>query len=353
MTLFLGNSASFHLTAWIKLYHHLGQSAPELATIHRIAAVDKRFSRMTRVFLRPKILSYFLLGFRLRFSHAPFVHAHGASGYGLAAWLSGKPYIATVYGSEVLAQHSFFFRLMMRIILQHARIVTVTSKMTRAKLICEFKVSPSKIRCFHTGIDTAIIDSIRTGAHKEQARDRIRVLSMRNTAKHYRTKDIIESCIALARNGYAIDLTIPLGNGDIQYFRKLKEDYPIPWITFIEKRLDNSEMLELMSHSTVCVSYPTSDQMSTTILEALCLGRPVVMNFLDAYSDLIDATGESRGLYIAHSDDLASTLRCALEDTPHENAIDIVKNQYGIGHAAQYLREILEIFDDRNRPSPC
>lgn len=315
--------------------------------------MDKRFSHTTRVLLRPKILSYLLLGFRLRFSRAPFVHAHGASGYGLAAWLSGKPYIATVYGSEVLAQHSFFFRLMMRIILQHARIVTVTSKMTRAKLISEFKVSPTKIRCFHTGLDTATIDSIRTAAHKEQARDRIRVLSMRNTAKHYRTKDIIESCIALARDGYAIDLTIPLGNGDIQYFRKLKESYSIPWITFIERRLDNSEMLELMSNSTVCVSYPTSDQMSTTILEALYLGRPVVMNFLDAYSDLINATGESRGLYVTHSGDLAATLRCALEDMPHESAMDIVRRRYGIGQAAQYLKDILESFDDRNRPSPC
>lgn len=341
--IFLGNTASFHLSSWLRLYQKLGRASPIIATIHSIDPLDKRFSKQVRAAIGVKLLSYVLLGLKLRFSNGSWVQAHGASGYGLAALISGKPYIATVYGSEIFGAHGLLYRMMIRLILRRARIVTVTSETTKNAVIRNFAVKSENIRTFHTGIDMDFVSGFRL-SRSSPADESKTVFSMRNTAAQYRTREIIESCIALNQKGRKLKLIVPLGNGDPDYFNSLRTKYDLPWITYLDSRLENQKMIETMADSDVCVSYPVSDQMSATILEALCLGRNVAIGALDAYSELIAAVGEASSLFVARNGDLNLALERALDAMPSGNASTIVSNRYGIDQAVSHVAELLSHF---------
>lgn len=346
MTLFLANSGSFHLATWAEIYRRLGYERIDLATIHHVVDKKQAFARVTRVSVRPKVLAYVILGLRLRISRKRSVHAHGASGYGLAALISGKPYVATVYGSEVLAAHGYLYRMMMAAVLRGARAITVTSAATRNVIIRDFRVRPERVHLFHTGIDTDALDALAATSAQNAVRERKIVFSMRNAAPTYRTKDIIEACAELVAEGCPLELVVPLGNGDPGYFHELQTRYPFLWIRYLDRRLENREMLDWMQQADVCVSYPTSDQMSTTILEALYLARAVVIGRLDAYSELYEALDDSTNIYFAQTGELRSAVAQALDPGISGSGASVVRTKYGVEQAVHHHKRILETFHD-------
>lgn len=346
MTLFLANPDSFHLATWKEIYRRLGRTNIQLATIHDVESTINSFNRATKVSIRPKFLAYAVLGLKLRALRQPWVHAHGASGYGLAAFVSGKPYIATVYGSEVLAPHSRLYRAMMATILRHARAITVTSKTTRDVVIKDFCVPSQRVHWFHTGIDTDALDALSAPEATNIPKDRKIVFSMRNAAPTYRTADIIQACAELIDHGHSIELVVPLGNGDQSYFRDLQSKYPFSWIHYLNRRLENKEMLNWMQRADVCVSYPSTDQMSTTILEALYLAPAVVVGWLDAYSELAQALGENANIYFAQAGGLADSLAIALDYHNERSGSKLVRERYSIEQAVLHQRKVLETLND-------
>lgn len=346
MTMFLANPTSFHLAAWKRIYHHLGIRDINIATIHDNSLAGPEFNHVIQVSVRPKALAYVLLGLRLRASRVAWVHAHGASGYGLVAWISGKPYIATVYGSEVLAQHSRLYRALIRAILGRAKAITVTSNATRDVILRDFAVSPDRIHAFHTGIDTDALGLIECPVPLSAKTGPKLVFSIRNTAPTYRTKEIIEACAKLVERGSLIDLVVPLGNGDPDYFRALQNRFPLPWIRYIDRRLENREMLGWMRRADVCVSYPVTDQMSTTILEALLVSRTVVVGWLDAYADLARCAEENGALVFAHDGGLLPAIELAINSEAVRSSAPFVRDHYGVSQAAFHLKRILDLFND-------
>tara|TARA_R110000851_G_scaffold47517_3_gene115364 strand:+ start:450 stop:1490 length:1041 start_codon:yes stop_codon:yes gene_type:complete len=346
MTLFLANPNSFHLATWAQIYGELNMSDLDLATIHGFANTTLEFDSITSVTARPKSLAYVLIGLRLRIAKVAWIHAHGASGYGLAARISGKPYVVTVYGSEVLARHGLLYRRMMRAILRGARAITVTSDVTRDVIARDFAVPKGRIHSFHTGIDTNALDVLEKGVRIEIPGDRKLVFSIRNSSPTYRTQEIIEACTKLVERGYAIDLIVPLGNGDPAYFQALQNRYPQPWIRFIGQRLENREMLAWMQQADVCISYPVTDQVSTSILEALYVGRMVVVGWLDAYTKLLDEVGEDRNLIFARDDGLLQAIETALSGQDRQPSAPIVRAKYSVSKAALHQAKVLELFND-------
>lgn len=346
---FLGNLSSFHINTWILIYKKLGLNNFDLFTIHDADELNSRFREIKHISFKSKFMSYLFLGLKLRFNSTRWVHAHGASGYGFAAWLSGKPYIATVYGSEVLAKHGFLFRLMMRTILRGSKAITVTSDATRDAIINNFGVPAANLHSFHTGIDIDALDAfggLNPAGYEEISTKGSVVFSMRNAAPHYRTHKIIECCAELIEKGYPITLVVPLGNGDPLYFRYLQKKYPDFWIVYIDRRLENHEMLQWMKVANVCVSYPVTDQLSTTILEALYVGHAVVAGWLDAYGELEETLGDDTHLYFARNNDLSSALEFALKQHESKSASQAIENNYSIVQAAGHLSKIMRAFND-------
>lgn len=100
----------------------------------------------------PSQLSYALAGFWLRYLAlfgapiADFVHAHNTSGYGLMALLSGIPYTVTTYGTEIYAvpQRNFWYRYMIRSVLNHAQRITSSSPQMTDALVRQLNIPKKK-----------------------------------------------------------------------------------------------------------------------------------------------------------------------------------------------------------------
>ena len=105
-------------------------------------------------------------------------------------------------------------------------------------------------------------------------------------------------------------------------------------------------MLAWMQQADVCISYPVTDQVSTSILEALYVGRMVVVGWLDAYTKLLDEVGEDRNLIFARDDGLLQAIETALSGQDRQPSAPIVRAKYSVSKAALHQAKVLELFND-------
>ena len=348
--IFLANSASFHLKTWRSIYGAIGHSTEQLLTVH---PTKQDFSLERRINFGVKFFSYAALGLFLRLSsQSTPLHAHGASGYGLSALLSGRKYIVTIYGSEIFGIHSWPYQRMVKQILASADVITVTSTLARARVLEIVPTATNYVNTFHTGIDIDQIEKYaRDNLHSNMAANgRINILSIRNSAPVYDTREILKAVDHLRGRFPQLHLTVPLGNGDLSYFLELQSEFPVDWITFLPRQLPHEELLALMLSADICVNFPVTDQVSTTLLEAVYLNKKIVTCNLPTYAELFDKTDDFEGWYIAKN-------RRALIDNISDACLDcqvkgkkmmsggasLIKTHFNIKTAEQSLRKILEI----------
>lgn len=341
---FLGNPSSVHLAAWRRLYDLVGIDIAKLFTVHRPGAWS---GAVERVHLLHKIPSYIVLGLRLRLSnHAP-LHAHGASGYGLSAWVSGKPYVVTVYGSELLGRRSALYRAMVRTVLQRAAGVTVTSEET--KRVADQRVRPdaTPVFHFHTGVDTEHLATIPARTSPRRSVSPVRILSLRNTAPVYRTREIIKAVDEARRAGLNATLKVMIGNGDRAYFDALRAQYTGGWITWVGEAQDHDAMLQVIADADVCISFPETDQLSTSLLEAIYFDTTLVTADLPHYGPLFDVARDYGKLFrVASVDQLCPQLLAACSAAAGGVAAagggaDLIRTHFDYRASAASLRDLL------------
>lgn len=282
---FFGNEASVHLEQWLRIYHGASVIPTALFTVHELGSLSLR---KVKVFFLSKYISYILLGLRARILKNIIVHAHGASGYGLAALFSGKKYVVTVYGSEILGDHGFLYNFMISRVLGRASAITVTSAQAEVKVKSLLKNCPGKVYSFHTGIDAGEIDRYDFPSEIDGfSLNTNYIFSLRNTGKQYRSEEIIKAFISSGVGELMYcKLVLILGNGDLKYFSELRNAYKNEDLVFIQRKLTHLEACALIASSKLCLNYPVTDQLSTSILEALYFGRRVLTADLPAYAVL-------------------------------------------------------------------
>lgn len=307
--IFLGNPASPHLDTWRALYARRGRAVAALYTVH---APRGHFPAERRITLVGKALSYVALGLWLRRATRGLVlHAHGASGYGLAARLSGRPYVVTIYGSELLASRGRLYAAMIRGVLRHARIVTVTSR-AAAERVCEIDPAVrNRVLCFHTGIDPKRLEKVAADRPAIRASGPVRAMCIRSCGAQYRTREIILAVKSVAGAAPPFILSVPRGNGDPAYFARLRAEFDEPWLEFVDAALPHEAFLASIRDAEICINFPHSDQTSATLVEAVWFDRPILTAGLNAYADFFSHTVDYRGWRIA--DDEAALARGFLE----------------------------------------
>lgn len=349
--IFLGNPASPHLDTWRALYARRGRVVSALYTIH---APRGQFPRERRVAAAGKTLSYAALGLWLRWGarRGGVLHAHGASGYGLAALLSGRPYVVTIYGSELLASRGRAYAAMIRRVLQHARVVTVTSRAAAKRLREIDPALGDRVLCFHTGIDPERLAGVAADRAHGEPSGPLRAMCIRNCGPQYRTREVVLAVKSIAGEAPPFILAIPLGNGDPGYFARLRAEFDEPWLEFIDEALPHEAFLASVRDAEICINFPRSDQTSATLIEALWFDRPILTANLEAYAELFAHTADYKGWGIV--DDEAALARAfvamaravmadrgRLESSGHGPAL--VAAHYGPEAAAERLDPILKV----------
>lgn len=265
---FLANQNSVHVKRWLEVVDQ---------NLFDLGFLDLVLPSFMKVF------KYILLGLVARFKKdLGLLHAHSALGYGLSAWISGKKYVVTVYGTEVFsAKPGSFKRWLLRKIFSDASAVTCTSDEMRQLLISDFCVPGVKVHNFSLGISDLFRGSLR------KKKTSIAFFHNRRLHPHYNVNIIIEAFEKLVADNENVQLKLLSGDCEFDYKEKIKSDIcDAPWVKLYDSRLSQQEVAEILNSSDFSISIPKSDQLSASILESMASGCIPVVAPLKAYNAL-------------------------------------------------------------------
>lgn len=288
----LGNPSSPHLREWLRILPREKEvtvwcieSRGECPKVDfRIIPLPKFFSRV------PSPLRYAILGVLLR-KNLPvgqFVHAHNASGYGLAAYISDRPYILTTYGSEIFhrATKGFVYRKMLRSILTKASLITTTTEKMVEELVHGVGISGEKIKNFSLGVSDEFSGGI-DGARVLSSP--ITFISNRRSLPLYHTLEIIAAFRKFQESCSSARLIVLQGDASSSYSDQVRTlANSTPNVSFIEGFQSQEQVKALLDQSHYQISVPDSDQLSSAILEGMSRGVVPILRPLKAYSILAE-----------------------------------------------------------------
>lgn len=345
--LFLANSNSPHVRHWSMLLNELGVEH-RVKTIHDGSllgkvSVDRYFSSLRHLGRISDYLRYISLGLLLRLLSIfgkytdHIIHAHNTSGYGLAAWLSGRPYIVTTYGSEIFTakQKGFLYRFLINKILAKATLVTATTEEMSKVLESEFGVTKSKIHSFSMGIDPVFYcDELQRNEFRAKfniaVNDIVWIYNRRITPL-YNTLNVVNSFNEYVVANPKSALIIMEGDSDRKYFESVELAIKFnDKIKLIRGFCGQAELRGYLSTADFSISIPNTDQMSSSILESISCGCiPILLNN-EAYSILI-----GRENVILLQDVSIKSIAQALQDSEdifkftRENRLEMVSHILG------------------------
>lgn len=302
-TIYLANASSPHVPLWTE-YLNEADIKFHIYSIHQNkffppSSVTVKFNFWTQLGPIGSIIAYILLGIWLRFflrkSKVNYIHAHNTSGYGLSAYLSNKPYIVTTYGSEIFQsnQKSKIYNKLIANILQKSKAITTTSMTMETLIIEKYQQPPNKIKTFSLGVSTVFNYS---EVNRNEIRKSLNIPSNatvwfanRRITPLYNTLELVNSFISFIQyqKERPVFLILLRGECDINYYNTIIETTKnIRNIHIIKDFLSGSEMAAFLSASDISISIPKSDQLSSSILEALTCKCIPFLNDISAYQEI-------------------------------------------------------------------
>lgn len=300
----LANASSPHVRHWAELVRCLDMDIEIISIWHKNSIDGFSFEGLRKKSVLPKCLSvlpesiqYFCLGLLIRFGDgldAGVIHAHNASGYGFSALLSGRCYGVTTYGSEIFSasSKSFLYRVLIRFILEKAQVITASSKAMENCLVKSFGINKKKIQTFSLGVSKEFyFDEEAMGKVKAALKLESAPVWISNRRVHP-LYNIIEVAKAFKkfRNEHGVGCLIILeGDSEPSYLEKVEALVDgVESIKLIRGFKSQSELRRLISASDFSISVPTTDQLSSSILESAMCGTLPLLRKLDSYEEVND-----------------------------------------------------------------
>ncbi len=292
---FLANAYSPHVRQWLYKNKEINIDV-EILTIDIEGPVklDARINYIGLPILRKfKLLQYIYAGLYLRCSrkYIGFLHAHNTSGYGLVAYLSGRDYYITTYGSEIYScdyKSAFYFK-MIKIILDKASRVSSTTQKMKSYLVEKLNISPSKIFNFSLGVNASFSNLGVT------EKTQFIIFSNRRIGELYNTDLIIDGFYEFVKRVPDANAKLILLEGDLDseyadlIYNKVDSYGLGASIEFVKGFVAESELVECFNRSSCSISIPKSDQLSSSILESISAGVLPIVSPLAAYDILIES----------------------------------------------------------------
>lgn len=353
---FLANPGSVHVRQWIDLGSHsgqidvycIGEDATILQDFENIRVVAPLPSWAKRL---PKPVRYFLLGLWVRIwgpKGARF-HAHNSSGYGLAAAVTGRPYVLTTYGSEIFQseKNGQIYKAIVKFALKKAVAITTTSQKMATVIQQDFGVAPEKIVTFSLGVPDPFFKAVAQTPN--YTRKGYIWFNNRRILPLYKTLEVVSAFKSFKASDGVGRLILLRGDASGCYYesvyREVKEH---PDITLITDYLDERKMIELLDQSDFTISIPETDQLSSAILEGLARGKVPILRPIDSYSPISEC-----GVFIDHEKPDTEALLEAFQKTSSFSGPEMKKfadlckslaqRQYSKHHAVEKYRQILKL----------
>ena len=300
----IANPYSVHVLRWLQLYEKAGitvriesperkqDGAPEGVTIEHLAP---------GWIPGPSFLRYRRAGKAARQrtrQPGEILHAHCTSGSGYTALLSGHPYIVTTYGSEVFGarERGRLYHWMIKRVLRHASLITATAPKMVRTLVEEFSIPEERIRMFSLGYDSALFSPVEDKQRRELRRrldlpstERVWVIN-RRTLSLYRTVEVVSGFLEFCRDHADGQLVVLSGDDDPVYSQQLREviaaSHHKSRVHLVGEFLPAEGVAQWLRAADFAISVPKTDQLSTSILEAMACGAVPILSDLEAYQPL-------------------------------------------------------------------
>lgn len=302
----IANPYSVHVLRWLQLYEKAGitvriesperqqDGAPEGVTIEHLAP---------GWIPGPSFLRYRRAGKAAsQRSRQPgeILHAHCTSGSGYTALLSRQPYIVTTYGSEVFGarERGRLYHWMIKRVLRGASLVTATTPKMVSTLVEEFGVPEDRIRMFSLGYDSSVFTMVDDKKRRQLRRERdlpsterVWVINRRSLSL-YRTVEVVSGFLQFCQDHADGHLIVLSGDDDPAYSKQLRDvieaSHHQSRVHMVGEFLPAEGVAQWLRTADYAISVPKTDQLSTSILEAMACGTLPVLSNLDAYQPLHD-----------------------------------------------------------------
>lgn len=348
----IANPASPHLRSWIDclpdntevVIWNIGEKKP----VQSIHFENKSLPAWSHWL--PKPVRYILLGLwmRLYLSSSCWCHAHNTSGYGLAALVSGHRYIITTFGSEILTterKSKFYWYLISRV-LKAAQIVTTSSIHMRNVLLQDMNVPLDKIETFSLGVSSIFNSDGRL--EFEPSKPRV-WFSNRRMMKLYNIDAIVQAFILYKKGGGLGSLILLKGDASGDYANEVIAHCSADNdISVISEFLSPEDMASLLQSVDFTISIPETDQLSSTLIEAMACGALPVTSDIPAYEELFEVVYKIP-LKTKRIDDLVCMFQNTsqfsqgdLEDQ-RAKAVALVKETYSYDYAKHCYAQLCQI----------
>lgn len=301
---YIANPYSMHVTIWLEALETCGLQV-RMETAERRgggSTPDVAIDHLTPSWVRgPAIVRYLWAGVAARLRRrqsGEILHAHCSSGNGMVAWMSGRPYIVTTYGSEVLAaaDRGRMYQWLIRRVLQGADRITATSPQMVDVLTGDYGIPEERIQLFDLGLDTTTFqpatDVVRRQLRTERniAAEEPVWVAVKRAVPMNRTLELAQAFLQYCESHPQGKLVLLCGNADPDYVSELKQQRDGSShgtrIQLIEDWLDASAVAEWSRLSDFAISVPTWDQMSNAVLEAMACGAIPILSEIGGYRSL-------------------------------------------------------------------
>lgn len=295
----LGVSSSIHVQRRSACFAERGHRVTVISPVlFDIAGVDNKVVPACWGENKLGILKYiFLLSREIRRIQPDIVHIHYAGIYEmLAAYFSGKPYVVTMMGSDILKKldgdYNYFKKTLMVFCLKRARLLNPVSEIILT--VVEKHIGKQKnILKVAWGIDPDIFKPYDKTISRQKFgfdEDCLYVLSPRLIKPLYNI-DIIVKAFSKVSGPKKIKLILCSYNCDPVYLEKIKaliNELGLVDDVFILGPIKNEEMSLLYSAADVSVMIPNSDGLPISLLESMACGLPNILPDLPFYSEIIE-----------------------------------------------------------------
>jgi len=263
----------------------------------------------------------------IREVHPDIINAHYISVYGVVAASTGfHPYVATVWGSDVLQdiKKSPQVRISVKRALAKADRITLAADHLEAHLINNLGVPPPQIVKIPWGVDLSIfhqgyVDEVERMRSKLDIDPSSKVvLSNRSHHPIYNIENIVRSIPLVLDSFKDVKFVLLQGAGENEYTAKIRDQIKSMGIEanvrIVTEMLSPRDMAIADNMADAFISIPSSDQFGLTILEAMACGPVPIVSNLPGYGQyLVDG---KNALFVDQTDprDVADGVVNALSD---------------------------------------
>ncbi len=307
--LILGDNTSFHTYRWFKSYRESGFEVKAIGFEEGVSLCEGLQpigkGRAKYVFSMPKLKTI------LKEFKPDLIHAQMAGNYGLMAYLTGKPYILSLWGPDIM-ETPFKSRAHGSIIgkiLKKALLIHTDSQLARWFLEKKYGINSEKIKVFPFGISEVFFKK-----EIKKSSEEIVLISHRKLEKIYGYETILQALKILMEKGYKIKMYVASFGSEYEKLLKMSENLGLNNSVIFTGRVDEDRLSELLSQSHIFISASGTDTTPNSLLEAMALKAFPVMSDLPVYREWIVEGVNGYYFKLGDSEDLSNKLELAIKN---------------------------------------